>query len=258
MKQYEISEKLKRFEANIVSTIKPTLEIQFKRDKCELWESKVGGQPYLEKGEEYPTSESGTQHRLLAQINFEEMPKVQGFPEKGVLQFFIEPDDVYGLDFDDNCKQDTFKVKYIANVIKDKSKLVEDFSFLEELEEDWYLPFTHEGRMNFTLTEMPIVQSDYRFDSSFRNIKFTEEEQEVVGDELYTSGSRIGGYPYFTQYDPREGCKENEFDTLLLQLDLDDECGIMFGDSGVCNFFISKEDLDKLDFSNVMYTWDCC
>ena len=37
-----------------------------------------------------------------------------------------------------------------------------------------------------------------------------------------------------------------------------DVCGIMFGDSGNCNFFISKEDLVKKDFSNVVYDWQCC
>lgn len=110
--------------------------------------------------------------------------------------------------------------------------------------------------MNFISTEMPITQSDWRFNSYFKELKFTEDEEEIVNDELYISGSRIAGYPYFTQYDPREGTEE--FDTLLLQLDIDDECGMMFGDSGVCNFFINSENLKNLDFSTVMYTWDCC
>ena len=32
----------------------------------------------------------------------------------------------------------------------------------------------------------------------------------------------------------------------------------MWGDSGVANFFIDSEDLEKRDFSKVFYTWDCC
>jgi len=32
---------------------------------------------------------------------------------------------------------------------------------------------------------------------------------------------------------------------------------IMWGDSGVANFFINLEDLKKLNFQNVIYTWDC-
>ena len=55
---------------------------------------------------------------------------------------------------------------------------------------------------------------------------------------------------------------ENEYGAyliLLLQIDSvgigDDE--IMWGDSGICNFFIQEEDLLKLDFDRVMYNWDC-
>ncbi len=45
---------------------------------------------------------------------------------------------------------------------------------------------------------------------------------------------------------------------LLLQLDIDDETGIMFGDSGNCTFLISREALQKCDFSEVEYDWQCC
>ncbi|WP_155392911.1 DUF1963 domain-containing protein, partial [Clostridium sporogenes] len=41
-------------------------------------------------------------------------------------------------------------------------------------------------------------------------------------------------------------------------LDCEDECDLMFGDAGVANFFINEEDLKKLDFTKVLYNWDCC
>jgi len=44
---------------------------------------------------------------------------------------------------------------------------------------------------------------------------------------------------------------------LLLQLDSDDSIDLMWGDSGVGNFFIKDEDLKNLNFSNVLYNWDC-
>lgn len=31
----------------------------------------------------------------------------------------------------------------------------------------------------------------------------------------------------------------------------------MWGDMGVANFFIRREDLLRRDFSRVWYTWDC-
>lgn len=44
---------------------------------------------------------------------------------------------------------------------------------------------------------------------------------------------------------------------LLLQIDTDDALNIMWGDAGVANFFIREKDLINLDFSNVVYNWDC-
>lgn len=68
-----------------------------------------------------------------------------------------------------------------------------------------------------------------------------------------------GGWAYFTQGDPRDDDAPKE---LLLQLDTymdsDSPVQLMWGDCGVGNFFISKEDLARLDFNRVLYTWDCC
>ena len=67
--------------------------------------------------------------------------------------------------------------------------------------------------------------------------------------------SKLGGCPYFVQND-YIGFDDDTF--LLLQLDIEDECGIMFGDSGNCTFTMSKDDLKKRDFSMVIYDWQCC
>ena len=63
---------------------------------------------------------------------------------------------------------------------------------------------------------------------------------------------------HFHTDDPREWEeKYQQHDILLLQIDTDDSLNIMWGDSGVANFFIKKDDLLNLDFSNVIYNWDC-
>ncbi|MBO7381562.1 MAG: DUF1963 domain-containing protein, partial [Neisseriaceae bacterium] len=38
---------------------------------------------------------------------------------------------------------------------------------------------------------------------------------------------------------------------------IDSKNGIMWGDAGVGNFFITADDLKKRDFSRVLYNWDC-
>ena len=73
---------------------------------------------------------------------------------------------------------------------------------------------------------------------------------------------QLGGYPYFTQNDPREENPEyKDFDTLLFQLDSDfsgKKDLVLWGDSGIANFFINREALKRRDFSQVLYNWDCC
>lgn len=71
-------------------------------------------------------------------------------------------------------------------------------------------------------------------------------------------GHRIGGYPHFAQDDPR--CfNYDEKEILLFQLDSDEveDVNLMWGDAGVANFFISREDLKNGVFSDVLYSWDC-
>ena len=67
-------------------------------------------------------------------------------------------------------------------------------------------------------------------------------------------GNKLLGYPFFTQYDPRD--TKTKYNTLLFQLDSDNK-NIMWGDFGVGNFFINNKDLENLNFSNVYFTWDC-
>ena len=64
------------------------------------------------------------------------------------------------------------------------------------------------------------------------------------------------GYPFFAQTDPRNE-EAAQYDTLLFQLDTDvrKNIGVMWGNVGVGNFFINREKLKALDFSDVLYNW---
>jgi len=81
--------------------------------------------------------------------------------------------------------------------------------------------------------------------------------QCVLSDEIL---HQVGGNPYFIQGDPRCFYPEDEDYILLLQIDSDsyDEThDICWGDVGMGNFFIKPFQLKALDFSQVLYHWDC-
>ncbi len=252
----EIPESLEKFRDKIEKTIKPYINIELQEQEAKPWESKLGGNPYLEIGMEYPKASNGEYLRFLAQINFEEVPHLESFPKKGILEFFILSNDLYVLH--EPCKQDTFRVIYIPNVVKNEENFIKDFSFLGSLEEDWYMPFGNEGKgkMKFSLKYACVPWEDYRYDEVFSDVVLTEEEEDDYIAKLSADGCKIGGYPMFSEGDPRCDEKLSNLDTLLFQLDCEKEYDLVFGDAGIVNFFINEEDLKKLDFTKVLYNWN--
>ena len=124
------------------------------------------------------------------------------------------------------------------------------------------------AKLRFEAGYQPVTLGDYRFEEFFRDAIHLEEiDDDSVEMELHrlynkyfeSQGHKIGGYPFFTQTDPREWEETyQEHNILWLQIDTDDSLGIMWGDCGIANFFVRKEDLLNLNFSNVLYNWDCC
>jgi uncharacterized protein YwqG len=134
-------------------------------------------------------------------------------------------------------------------------------------------PLNGEFGISFTRSEESMPANDAHFPPIF-TAEFNKllpqspiEEPDILGDDInemiweYTdnAGHKIGGYPMFTQWDPR--IENDDRTVLLFQLDSDYSAGntkVMWGDSGVCGFFCTPDELRKRDFSNVLYNWDCC
>ena len=226
-------------------------------------ESSFGYYPFIPFGFNYPIDKNGKPMIPLAQLNFSEIPNLKDYPTKGILQFYIGDDDCYGLDFDNQYNPDSFRVIYIENI--DETQLNPDTSFLDLIIDSENSPVYKPHRLSFTKKIDYVGINDYRSNSHGFSVddwieQYSGESKNKLEDLSYslftTNGHKIGGYAYFTQSDPREYIKDAETTILLFQMDTDDE--IMWGDSGVGNFFISSRDLINKDFSKVMYNWDCC
>jgi uncharacterized protein YwqG len=229
-----------------------------------LQESKFGHYPLMPLHFEYPRDSQNEYMFPLAQINFNDLPSLAGYPSTGYLQFYISGfDEIYGIDFDNAKAQKNFRVLYFENEEVEQFKT--DFSFLEKTMNADYLPLNSPHSLNFFIKEEYIGIGDAQYGKSENNIekiissKLPEIEDELM-DEVYnncqSNGHKIGGYAYFTQEDPRLYDENLKDYVLLFQMDTDEE--IMWGDSGVGNFFIHMDDLANKDFSNVLYNWDCC
>lgn len=281
MANLELPLALEPFRDKLEATVKPYIEIQTRLTrKASLWKSKFAGFPYLPKNFDYPKTSEGDYLYLLAQINFEDTPYLEGFPQKGILQFYLAKTDLYayGLDFDNPTSQRGFRILFFPEPDLEEENLLTDFDFLPSLwNRDYNIPFylyssytPHRNdcfALSFSLKSAPISSSDYQFDKLIGSeIESVLSENEfALWDEYHENfeqGHRLGGYPDFTQGDIREFLPEEEEPyILLLQIDSDsrasEKIDIQWGDCGVGNFFIKESALKRLDFSEVLYNWDC-
>lgn len=244
---------------------------------CGLLDSKVGGLPYWDPALPYPVDSQGNQMTLLAQLNFAQLGTEAPLPAQGLLQFFIGQDDVFGIDFDQPDRQKNFRVVYHPE--PDSALTLEQIQALElptHVEADLCTPVIREAAFTAEKTVGYMGPGDCRFEALFREAVravtgedigeknayqyFDKADRDYFYDQLSAAGHRLLGYPFFTQYDPRE--PEGPYDTLLFQLDSDmaedRKDLVLWGDCGVGNFFINREDLLCRDFSRILYNWDCC
>lgn len=253
----------------------------------DITSSKFGGTFYLPKNAQIPTNNEDEQLTFLTQINCKELPENNIYPKEGIVQFWI-----YGgsqqlgadfMDFDNINNNKNKRVNYYPTI--------EDYYSEEEIN-SLYQPKGLDGKvltplqngapfsLSFKVEKQPITVMEYSFNSLFNSawnekfpsLKIEEEWPEledldinvfnILEKELteLASGTQIGGYGYFTQWDPRTEDHLSEYNVVLLQIDTDygaNEHTIMWGDGEIGNFLIQEDKLKQLDFSSVLYNWDC-
>jgi uncharacterized protein YwqG len=228
--------------------------------------SKVGGAAWWPAGTAVPRDATDQPLVLLAQVNLAELPESGlDLPAQGLLQFLVSGDGSYGIDYDRDESPAALaaarghRVAYWPDV--DGPAQVIAAGTKQQLPLDATPPL----RMHFSASTETLGPTDARFPALFPGglahaiaqlHEATGVDEDTLMDALWerdtAAGHKLGGYPNFTQEDPRTRPDLE----LLFQLDSDD--GVMWGDAGVGNFFISDADLARRDFSRVLYSWDCC
>jgi uncharacterized protein YwqG len=137
-----------------------------------------------------------------------------------------------------------------------------------------HIPFQEEEKFPIADTELAMIPSltkqilltdSVEFEQTFGTGKYEFDGFDPYDEkyeEMLGFCTQLGGYPSFTQADPREYLNDGkQHDLLLFQLDSCYGSGqdweFMWGDAGIGNFFISPEDLKAKKFENAWYNWDC-
>jgi uncharacterized protein YwqG len=221
-------------------------------DPLTVWQSKIGGNPYFPKDLEYPIDPgSGKAMPLLMQINCADVPQIPGFdfPQQGILQFYLgyEPADADGV-------PDKYRVLYFPEVCDDESRLISNFSFIED-----YLTIRE---LYGEIYPIEFVGSrDLFWESRSGDLNIPEEFAELfeafygwISDcncENYTGmrGNKLGGYVDF--HSNTNEIAEYANGNLLLEL-YHPSCT---DDSFL--FFIPDDRLGDRDFSEVEFHFVC-
>jgi hypothetical protein len=242
-----------------------------------LTDSKFGGLPYISTDADTPKDSNDNQLALLAQINCSDLPENNLYPKEGLLQFWISRNNEFGL----GNKKD-YCVKYIKNIEDNitKKSILNKYKLLDEENSEEYSPFSKKNTsfaLKFEKGISTITSTDFLFeDIALKTIHelFPDENIEDLYDDLERDvfntlfkafngvDHAIGAYPTFTQWDPRNPEEKDAYGITLLQVEShwdndSNSSGIMWGDSGVANFFINKEKLEHLNFEDVLFNWDC-
>lgn len=270
----QLPQQFKPFLEKITSTLKTCIEFE-RREKThvELWESNLGMHPYLPLKYEYPCSKKSNEPlQFLAQINFSEIPRLEGFPDQGILQFYLNMKQ-WGLGIDDTLDdiQLDHRVLYFPsidkneNLLKDRETLRKLSEISEEEEELWVRP----SSLVFKETQQYMTFFDYRFAPLLFDRDEVAESWEYEDiahayhhyEQPYTQqfqlegGHRIGGYAnYLHSRDNRTEFGIEHYE-LLMQLDTDE--GLEWCDGGIAQWYIHPKALEQRDFSKVIFLWAC-
>lgn len=250
--------------------------------------SKFGGQPALESIEEWPKQEDGEAMSFIGQINFAEIADkysevAKGLPEKGILMFFLNEENMFDEDG---------YYKFIYN-----SEPKEDV----KLELPKQSLKVKEAILNGKVTDSfpRYLNKEMLVNAGIEEKDFTDEKRYKYEDEFTKSQHQLLGFPFPIQDEPiidvLDGLKklpefpEYKFDlseeeeeaqskkreavrlervkiaeemakdwVMLWQIISDDEIfSTYFGDDGTFYVMIEKEKLAKGDFSNLRLLLQC-
>ena len=250
----QFADELTNKQRQYVSIEATPLDCELNNDPLDLKQSKFMGNPFVPEDMVYPEDKHGNPLVLLAQINFSEMPELEGFPTDGILQLYFSTTEWWDM-------PGAEKIIYLNGDDLKKSPKT-DFSFIKA---DFYkeLPVWKIHSLSFKKSIDTGNSEDCQFSFDFGGKDYwdfeeslNESDKEAFYEYFSGEGHKIGGYAYFTQGDPRDYSEDQRNDIQILQIDTDDE--IMFGDSGIGHIFISPENLARKDFDKVYFYWDCC
>ena len=207
-------------------------------------QSHFGGQPYFEKGENWPKAKNGNNLVFVFQaFNDGNM----GLPENiKLIQFYYDFDAWEHAWF---TKDDGWLVKVYETLNR------ENIIFIKKPPEYFHRWKIHKPDEKEDWNWIPYCEIEFKPILSLPNEDFIDEydekkaltletpynyneiAQELIGYDFYEYFSQIGGYPQWIQ----SGIELKKNFDFLFQIDSEDEAGIMWSDCGMVHVFYNSK-----------------
>lgn len=109
----------------------PSIHIVATEEQATCLDSRFGGIFYLPKGEKIPVCPEGEEMQFIAQINLAQIPPLKGFPQKGVLQFFVDTDTkrFQSKIYDEKLKRELYTIRYYPQPDENLQQEITEQSF---------------------------------------------------------------------------------------------------------------------------------
>lgn len=266
--------------ALLAPTTRPCVSIGLGGAATMPTQSFLSGHPYLPAGVGWPESPSGPQ-LFVGQVNFADFAAPTGFPASGLLQWFVDPDDSWGLDAARATGSAGFTVRWYADPVAVGSLPRDSPTPDSPTPNDGYdeLPMEFIGPtlLNFapalSLPGWDELPGDVRGNGIWGQVAIALGERYGEPAMLYEeylrgsngplhdlrAGSKIGGHPSFATSDPRgsgpypaAGTGRGE---VIIELDSLDVGG--WQGCGIAHLFGDPVALATGEVSGVRYHWDC-
>ena len=237
--------------------------------------SRIGGAPDLPQGFQWPHWKNAPL-AFLAQIDLAEIGQqtvVPDLPDRGLLHFFYDQEQsTWGFSPDDRGSWQVFYSPDDVQVTRvDPPAGITEFGRFAEKLVEFQDVMTYPSLDR--LDEQPMQMSDETWDEAdhFRARDFADLPRHQLGGlpnpvqgdamelecQLASNGIDVGGPDGYKS--PRaQALTPGAADwVLLLQLDTDDDTGMMWGDVGTLYFWIRKDDLTARKFSECWMVLQC-
>lgn len=223
--------------------------------------TRMGGQAWIPNDHEWPRDENGDRLDFFAQLDFDQLPRLQDFPDGGVLQFFVlkDPWEAVGTKTEDLH----FRVFYHRNLAGAGRFESSDEPISKSFEGKLLLDDVLRNGLAFsgTLTSSAPSVRHQLFQKEIVPGLSDKEIDELwdFEDELHRHGSDltgrssyyIGGYPYLDQW---FGSESSYDDRSLLVLWMYGKLGGEI--DGTIHVDIPRDDLRALNFSRRSFYYD--